>query len=112
MEVTPDLVERVARLARLSLSPEESREMEEHFRKVLAFVEELQQLDLEGVDPSLFSLDASDIVRDDVPGASLPVEDTLRPAPASSPPYFLVPRIVADREGGAGGDGDDGEMTP
>ena len=59
-------------------------------------VEDLQQLDSSEVDPSLFSLEASNIYRADEPRTSLPLAEVLAIAPAAQPPYFLVPRIVAD----------------
>ncbi len=94
IEVTDDLVSYVALLSRLDLSDEEARGMSEHFRKVLGYVEDLQELDLERVDPSLFSLDASDVLRDDEPADSLPNEAAMDIAPSTEPPYFLLPRIV------------------
>jgi aspartyl-tRNA(Asn)/glutamyl-tRNA(Gln) amidotransferase subunit C len=96
IEVTDALVARIATLARLALPAEESEAIQDHFRKVLKFVEKLGELDLSQVDPSLFSLDASNIHREDEVKASLSVEDAIAAAPASHPPYFLVPRIVAD----------------
>jgi aspartyl-tRNA(Asn)/glutamyl-tRNA(Gln) amidotransferase subunit C len=94
IEVTDELVAHIAQLARIALSPEGASEMKEHFEKVLGFIEELQQLDTSGVDPSLFSLEASNVFRDDEPGDSLPQGVVLALAPASQPPYFVVPRIV------------------
>ena len=95
IDVSDDLVRRVAILSRLELSDAEASEMQQHFRKVLGFVESLDDLDLDAVDPSLFSLDASDVVRDDEPLESLPTERAMELAPASEPPFFLLPRIVA-----------------
>ncbi|MBN1442284.1 MAG: Asp-tRNA(Asn)/Glu-tRNA(Gln) amidotransferase subunit GatC [Planctomycetes bacterium] len=96
MDVTDELVAKIARLSRLALGEEESAEMKEHFRKVLGFVSELESLDLEGVAPSLFALDASNVQREDEPAPSLPAGAALANAPAAHPPFFLVPRIVGD----------------
>ena len=100
IEVTDELVARIARLSRLALTDEESREMKEHFRKVLRLVEELEDLDLAPVDPSLFSLDESNIQREDEILPSFSSDEAIRNAPAKHPPYFVVPRIVADAPGG------------
>jgi len=106
IDVTDDLVAKIATLSRLSLSPEEAAEVKNHFRKILLYVEELQQLDLQGVDPSLFSLDASNVQRDDEPKASLPLADVLANAPEAKSPFFVVPRIVAEAsDAGSGGAG-------
>ena len=108
IEVTDELVARVATLSRLQLSDEEARGVKEHFEKVLQFVDDLQQLDLEGVDPSLFSLEASNVDRADEIKPSLSNADALRAAPRSDPPYFVVPRIVGEPVGGEDDEADDG----
>jgi aspartyl-tRNA(Asn)/glutamyl-tRNA(Gln) amidotransferase subunit C len=96
IEVTDDLVRHIAGLSRLAISPEETAELKKHFEKVLAFVAGFQDLDTSGVDPTFFSVESSNVYREDEVRPSLPVEDALRAAPASRPPYFLVPRIIQD----------------
>ncbi len=98
IEVTDELVERIAVLARLNLAPEELSGLKDHFEKVLRYVGELQELDTEGVDPSLFTSETSNVLRPDEGAPGLDNEQAMRPAPRSEPPYFLVPRIVGDAE--------------
>ena len=98
IEVTDELVERIAVLARLNLTPEELSGLKDHFEKVLKYVGELQELETDGVDPSLFTSEASNVLRSDEGTPSLPNEVALRPSPDSEPPYFLVPRIIGDAE--------------
>ncbi len=103
IEVTDSLVSRIAVLARLKLSAEESAELKNHFEKVLGYVESLEELDLSSVDPSLFSLEASNVHREDEVAESLSNEAARQAAPASEPPFFLVPRIVGGAEEAEGG---------
>lgn len=98
IEVTDELVGKIAVLSRLNLTPEEIAGLKEHFEKVLEYVGELQELDTDGVDPSLFTTETSNVLRPDEGAPSLDNETALRPAPESEPPYFLVPRIVEDAE--------------
>ena len=98
IEVTDELVEKIAVLSRLDLSREEIDGFKEHFEKVLEYVGELQELETDGVDLSLFTSEASNVLRPDEGAPSLPNEVALRPAPDSEPPYFLVPRIIGDAE--------------
>lgn len=98
IEVTDELVERIAVLSRLNLTPEEFSGLKEHFEKVLEYVGELQELATDGVDPSLFTSETSNVLRADEGTPSLDNEEALRPAPESEPPYFLVPRIIGDAE--------------
>ena len=98
IEVTDELVEKIAVLSRLNLTREELDGFKEHFEKVLEYVGELQELATDGVDPSLFTSEASNVLRSDEGTPSLPNEVALSPSPASEPPYFLVPRIIGDAE--------------
>jgi len=102
IEVTDALVARVAILSRLELTAQEAHEMHGHIRKVLQYVEAIEELDLDSVDPSLFALEASNVDREDEVAASLTNVQALSAAPASEPPFFVVPRIVGrvgDAEG-------------
>lgn len=98
IEITGELIAHVARLARLALTPDELQGMEEHFRRVVAWVDDLQSLDLAGVHPSLFSLDVSGAGRPDEIEPSLAVDAALENAPRREGAYFSVPRIVGEAE--------------
>jgi aspartyl-tRNA(Asn)/glutamyl-tRNA(Gln) amidotransferase subunit C len=100
-EITDDLVRYIARLSRLSLSEEELRGAAEHFRNVLGFVAELEALDLTGVDPSLFSIEATRSARPDEITPSLSVDAALSNAPSRKDAWFAVPKVVADATGGS-----------
>ena len=95
IEVTDQLVGRIARLARLGVTPAEAAALKGHFEKVLAMVEVLDTLDLTGVDPSVFPLSTHNIFRADAVSPSLGAEEALRNSPARREGQFLVPRIVA-----------------
>jgi aspartyl-tRNA(Asn)/glutamyl-tRNA(Gln) amidotransferase subunit C len=96
IEITDALVRHIAGLSRLAISDAELADLKRHFAKVLAFVEDLRSLDTEKVDPSVFATDAANVLREDVAGLSPGTEAALLNAPASSGPYFLVPRIIAE----------------
>ena len=93
---TPEGAAHVARLARLELSPGEMSEAAAHFRRMLAYVEELQALDLEGVPAGWDDappLGAS-ALRSDEPRPSLPLVEALGNAPRAGPEGFLVPAVL------------------
>ncbi len=94
IEVTDDLVRHVARLSRLAISVEEERGLKQHFEKILAFISAFQALDTRDIDPSIFSVEASNVFREDAPRGSLSRKDALANAPQSDGTYFVVPRIV------------------
>jgi aspartyl-tRNA(Asn)/glutamyl-tRNA(Gln) amidotransferase subunit C len=89
-------VDHVARLARLDLSDEERERMEEELTHILAHAERIQQLDLDGVDPTSHTLPIRNVVRPDEVRPSLPQEVALAGAPASEDGRFKVPRIIEE----------------
>lgn len=94
IRVTEELVRKVARLSRLALSSDEEKQLKEHFEKILDFVASFQHLDTSEVDPTHFSTETFNVVREDEVKESLPLADVLRNAPSARSPHFLVPRIV------------------
>lgn len=104
IEVTDDLVRHVAKLSRLAISPEEARGLKLHFEKILAFIASFQALDTRDVDPSIFSVERSNVFRDDVSRPSLSRQAALANAPGADATYFIVPRVVGGAAPGTAGD--------
>jgi len=91
--VTVETVDRVARLARLSLTDEERRLFARQLEEILAWAESLQALDTSSVPPMSQPRDTSSL-REDEPGASLEREAVLEGAPDSAEGLFRVPRVM------------------
>jgi aspartyl-tRNA(Asn)/glutamyl-tRNA(Gln) amidotransferase subunit C len=81
----------VAKLSRLKLSDEEVERMAGELSAVLDHVERISALDLDGVDPTTHVVELENVLRPDVPGASLPPEQALEPAPDPADGAFRVP---------------------
>lgn len=92
--ITAAEVERIARLAHLTLSPEETARMTVELGAILAYVQQLEAVDVEGVEPTAHvQLDRLPL-RPDTPQPSLPHELALREAPRVSQEGFAVPAFV------------------
>ena len=87
-------VEYVASLARLALTEDEKKAYEEELRDVITFMDKLEELDTEGIEPTIHVLDMNNIFRKDEIQESLPIEDVLKNAPDSEEDYFVVPSIL------------------
>lgn len=96
MKVTPEIVQHVADLARLELSPEEKTRLESQMADILAYIGLLDNLDLNDVEPTAHVLDVSNVLREDEVRPSLPVEKGLANAPEREGTAFKVPRIMED----------------
>ena len=96
MSLSLDEVRRIAVLARLKLSPEEEQVFQGQLSAILEYVEQLEELDVSGVEPMTHALAAGDLPppRDDVVRPSLPPEEALAGAPAREGTCFKVPRII------------------
>jgi aspartyl-tRNA(Asn)/glutamyl-tRNA(Gln) amidotransferase subunit C len=86
-----DQVLHVARLARLRLSDEEVERMTGELSQILEHVEQMDRLDLEGVEPTSHVVELQNVLREDVPRPSLPRELALGQAPDASQDGFRVP---------------------
>jgi aspartyl-tRNA(Asn)/glutamyl-tRNA(Gln) amidotransferase subunit C len=86
-----DQVLHVARLARLALTDDEVERMSSELSAVLGHIENISQLDLEGVEPTSHVVSVENVLRDDVPRPSLPRETALEQAPDAADSGFRVP---------------------
>ncbi|HEV7918793.1 MAG TPA: Asp-tRNA(Asn)/Glu-tRNA(Gln) amidotransferase subunit GatC [Solirubrobacterales bacterium] len=84
-------VEYVARLARLRLSDEESERMARELGGVLSYIQHIEELDLEGVEPTSHVVPLENVLRPDVIKPSLPIEKALENAPEVADGGFAVP---------------------
>jgi aspartyl-tRNA(Asn)/glutamyl-tRNA(Gln) amidotransferase subunit C len=81
----------VARLARLRLSDDEVGRMGDELSTILDHIEKLNELDLEGVEPTSHVIELENVLREDVPRPSLAREKALEQAPDSAAGGFRVP---------------------
>ncbi len=87
-------VERIAKLARIGLSDSETKAMSAELSRIMEFVEQLQQVDIEGVEPTDQVTGLVDVWRADVVKPSLPRERLLANAPEQKDGYIVVKRVL------------------
>jgi len=81
----------VARLASLQLSEEEVDRMAGEMSTILGHVETMNELDLDGVEPTSHVVELQNVLREDVPRECLPRERALEQAPDVADGGFRVP---------------------
>lgn len=84
----------VAQLARLGLSPEETTTFQTQLKQVLAYVEQLRQLNVDGIEPTAHAAPRVNVFREDEVRPSLKTEEALQNAPQKVNDLFQVPRVV------------------
>jgi aspartyl-tRNA(Asn)/glutamyl-tRNA(Gln) amidotransferase subunit C len=87
-------VEHVAHLARLALSPDEQQRFTEQLNAILAYMDQLNEVATDDIEPTSHVLDLVNVFRDDTARQQISVEEALQNAPESTHQYFVVPRIV------------------
>ena len=86
-------VTKVATLARLELSPGDLADMADQLNRILVYVDQLSEVDTEGLEPLAHPLPLSNVFRDDVSTPSLPVAAALQNAPNRLADFFGVPAV-------------------
>jgi aspartyl-tRNA(Asn)/glutamyl-tRNA(Gln) amidotransferase subunit C len=87
-------VEHVAHLARLGLTDEELARLEGQLNHIVDQYAILARLDTESIPPTAQVIELENILRADVPGPSLAVEEALANAPARAGDLIVVPAII------------------
>ena len=98
MAISEEQVRHVALLARLALDDEQITRYGEDLNSILGHIDTIQQLDLEGVEPTAHALDVVNEMRADEVRDCLPRGLALRNAPDSTDDAFVIPRIVGGGE--------------
>jgi len=94
MSVDSTTVRRIAHLARIAVKDEEVEHLKDELNGILAFVEQLQEVNVEGVEPMTSVTPMAMKKREDVVSDGGIVEDILKNAPATEDHFFLVPKAV------------------
>lgn len=87
-------IEKVARLARLELSEEEREAFGRQLGKILEYMEQLNQVDTSGVEPTSHTTPVFNVFREDEIRPSSSQEEVLGIAPEEEEGHFRVPRII------------------
>jgi len=89
-------VRKVAKLSRLDLTEAEVEEFTGQLSAIIDYVEKMNELDTEGVEPLAHCLPINNVFRDDSIKESLGTEKTLANAPQRDGEFFKVPKILDD----------------
>ncbi|HJZ22117.1 MAG TPA: Asp-tRNA(Asn)/Glu-tRNA(Gln) amidotransferase subunit GatC [Bradyrhizobium sp.] len=94
MSVDATTVRRIAHLARIAVTDAEVPHLQGELNAILAFVEQLSEVDVEGVEPMTSVMPMEMKKRTDVVDDGEIADDIVRNAPATEDHFFLVPKVV------------------
>ncbi|MEM9669479.1 MAG: Asp-tRNA(Asn)/Glu-tRNA(Gln) amidotransferase subunit GatC [Pseudomonadota bacterium] len=94
MSVTKDDVKKVARLSRIAVDEARLEELAGELNGILGWIEQLNEVDIEGVEPMTSVVETNLPMRDDVVSDGDKVDDILGNSPKAEDGFFVVPRSV------------------
>lgn len=94
MKVNKELVEKLADLSKLEFSPEEQVHVIDDLSNMLNFIDKLNELDVEGVEPLIYVNEDTNSLREDIVKMEITKEEALKNAPLADSDYFKVPKVL------------------
>ena len=94
MSVTPEQVRHIARLARIAMSDEEIAALAPELNNILGWVEQLSEVNTDGVEPLTAVIDQKLRLRDDKVTDGDCRDAVLANAPAAEHGFFAVPKVI------------------
>ncbi len=93
-KITRADVEHIAKLARLKMSPEELQRYQSDLSAILGYMDQLNELNTENVEPTAHPLPVHTVLRKDEVSSSYEPDQALRNAPKRDGSFFAVPKVL------------------
>ncbi|MFN4233353.1 MAG: Asp-tRNA(Asn)/Glu-tRNA(Gln) amidotransferase subunit GatC [Bacteroidia bacterium] len=94
MQVDDKLIDKLAHLARLEFENEAKEEIKKDLTRILSFVEKLNELNTDNVEPLIYITEEVNVLREDIVKQTITQDEALKNAPKHDSDYFRVPRVV------------------
>ncbi len=97
MSVDKNEILKIASLAKLKFNDEEIEKFTSQFNEILNYMDKLNEIDTENVQPLSHPLDINNVMREDELFNSIETKDALLNAPDKDEQYFKVPKVIKDK---------------
>ena len=94
MSITSDDVKKIAHLARIAVNDDSISQLTDEFNKILSLVDELQQINTDGIEPLAHPLDMTQRLREDTVSEPNVREAAQAIAPKVEAGLYLVPKVI------------------
>ena len=95
MQIDNTLLEKLEKLSNLKIADEKRAEVEQHLSNIIGFVENLNELNTDGVEATFSTVEGGATLREDQPASNREIgDDILQHAPKSADHFFIVPKII------------------
>ncbi len=94
MQITPDLIKYLEKLARITLSEDEEKKVGNELQDILTYIDMLNELDTDGVEAMSHCFPVTNVMREDDVQPSMSADEIVANAPESQDGCFVVPKTV------------------
>ncbi len=94
MEVNDAMINKLAQLSRLDFSDQEKAAIKTDLQRMIAFVQKMEEVDTENVEPLLHISGVKNVLRKDEAGGTVTVTDALKNAVVNDGIFFKVPKVI------------------
>ena len=94
MKVNNKLIQDISNLSKLKFNASEKEQMKADLKKILDFVDKLNEIETKGVEPLIYMSDEVNVLRKDVISKNTSQKDALKNAPEKDSDYFKVPTVL------------------
>lgn len=94
MNITDEIVDHIAHLARLQFEGEAKDKIRQDMEKIVTFMDQLSEVNTDGIEPLIFMSDEVNVLRDDIPAVTITQEEALKNAPKRDSDYFRIPKVL------------------
>ena len=95
MNITEEIVDHIAHLSRLEFEGEGKKAIKEDMERIVNFMEKLQEVDTENVEPLIFMTKELNHLREDEPKETVTQDQALQNAPKADSDYFRIPKVLS-----------------
>lgn len=94
MKIDNETIDHLAHLARLEFKNEAKEEIRKDLNRILSFIDKLNELDTNGIEPLVYMSDEVNVLREDEVKQEITREEALLNAPKKDSDYFKAPKMV------------------
>ena len=95
MSVNINQVQQIAKLARLKFDENEIENLTSDMNKILDYMDQLNELDTNNIEPLSHPLDLNNVMREDELIKSISREEAFKNAPSANQEFFKVPKVIS-----------------
>jgi aspartyl-tRNA(Asn)/glutamyl-tRNA(Gln) amidotransferase subunit C len=94
MDIDIKQIEQIANLSRIKLTEDEKDIFREQLTDILGYIEKLNELDTDDVQPMAYATSIKNVFREDQQKSSFPRQEILELSPSSANGFFKVPKVL------------------